>query len=209
MKNLKNLFSAKNMSFVIAISLVLFFCFYPFGFSVMDILPFYIIALLITLLILTIVCPERLVRSVIYTYLNLFYNIEIKGKQNIIKTKGSAIILANNNSFIDPLILATYLPREVIFLTDSNIANRFWMKIILKYAHHLPVDPTNPMAIKTVLSELEKGKKIVIFPEGRMSTTGGIMKIYKGPSMIVQKANAPIIPIYIQNTQYSRFCLES
>ncbi len=205
MKNLKNLFSAKNMSFVIAISLVLFFCFYPFGFSVMDILPFYIIALLITLLILTIVCPERLVRSVIYTYLNLFYNIEIKGKQNIIKTKGSAIILANNNSFIDPLILATYLPREVIFLTDSNIANRFWMKIILKYAHHLPVDPTNPMAIKTVLSELEKGKKIVIFPEGRMSTTGGIMKIYKGPSMIVQKANAPIIPIYIQNTQYSRF----
>ena len=205
MKNLKNLFSAKNMSFVIAISLVLFFCFYPFGFSVMDILPFYIIALLITLLILTIVCPERLVRSIIYTYLNLFYNIEIKGKQNIIKTKGSAIILANNNSFIDPLILATYLPREVIFLTDSNIANRFWMKIILKYAHHLPVDPTNPMAIKTVLSELEKGKKIVIFPEGRMSTTGGIMKIYKGPSMIVQKANAPIIPIYIQNTQYSRF----
>lgn len=205
MKNLKNLFSAKNMSFVIAIPIVLFLCFYSVGISFMNILWGYLFCLLLILLVLTIVCPERLVRSCIYTYLNLFYNIEIKGKQNIIKTKGSAIILANNNSFIDPLILATYLPREVIFLTDSNIANRFWMKIILKYAHHLPVDPTNPMAIKTVLSELEKGKKIVIFPEGRMSTTGGIMKIYKGPSMVVQKANAPIIPIYIQNTQYSRF----
>ena len=205
MKNLKNLFSAKNMSFVIAVPLVLFLCFYPLGLSFMDILLSYLAVLLIIAIVLIIVCPERFVRSIIYTYLNLFYNIEIKGKQNIMRTKGSAIILANNNSFIDPLILATYLPREVIFLTDSNIANRFWMRIILKYAHHLPVDPTNPMAIKTVLSKLEKGKKIVIFPEGRMSTTGGIMKIYKGPSMIVQKANAPIIPIYIQNTQYSRF----
>ena len=205
MKNLKNLFSARNMSFVIAIPLVIFLCFFSFGISFMDILWVYLICLLLVFLALVIVCPERLVRSIIYTYLNLFYNIEIKGKQNIIKTKGSAVILANNNSFIDPLILATYLPREVIFLTDSNIANRFWMKIILRYAHHLPVDPTNPMAIRTVLNELEKGKKIVIFPEGRMSTTGGIMKIYKGPSMIVQKANAPIIPVYIQNTQYSRF----
>jgi acyl-[acyl-carrier-protein]-phospholipid O-acyltransferase/long-chain-fatty-acid--[acyl-carrier-protein] ligase len=205
MKNFKNLFSAKNMSFVLAAFVGLFICFLPAGVSVVNILLSYIALLLITLVVLIIVCPERVVRSIIYTYLNLFYNIEIKGKQNIIKTKGAAVILANNNSFIDPLILATYLPREVIFLTDSNIANRFWMKIILRYAHHLPVDPTNPMAIRTVLNELEKGKKIVIFPEGRMSTTGGIMKIYKGPSMIVQKANAPIIPIYIQNTQYSRF----
>ncbi len=205
MKNFKNLFSAKNMSFVLAAFVGLFICFFPFGVSFTDILLSYVALLLLALIILIILCPERVVRSFIYTYLNLFYNIEIKGKQNIIKTKGAAVILANNNSFIDPLILATYLPREVIFLTDSNIANRFWMKIILRYAHHLPVDPTNPMAIRTVLNELEKGKKIVIFPEGRMSTTGGIMKIYKGPSMIVQKANAPIIPIYIQNTQYSRF----
>ncbi len=193
------------MSFVLAAFVGLFICFLPAGVSVANILLSYMALLLIALVILILICPERVVRSFIYTYLNLFYNIEIKGKQNIIKTKGAAVILANNNSFIDPLILATYLPREVIFLTDSNIANRFWMKIILRYAHHLPVDPTNPMAIRTVLNELEKGKKIVIFPEGRMSTTGCIMKIYKGPSMIVQKANAPIIPIYIQNTQYSRF----
>ena len=193
------------MSFVLAAFVGLFICFLPAGVSVANILLSYVALLLIALVILILICPERVVRSFIYTYVNLFYNIEIKGKQNIIKTKGAAVILANNNSFIDPLILATYLPREVIFLTDSNIANRFWMKIILRYAHHLPVDPTNPMAIRTVLNELEKGKKIVIFPEGRMSTTGGIMKIYKGPSMIVQKANVPIIPIYIQNTQYSRF----
>lgn len=205
MKNIKNLFSPKNMILAIVVPLVILIFCYPFGFSLIKILVTYISFMLIIVLVLTILCPERLVRSAIYAYLNLFYNIEIKGKQNIIKTKGSAIILANNNSFIDPLILATYLPREVIFLTDSNIAKRFWMRIVLKYANHLPVDPTNPMAIKTVLSELEKGKKIVIFPEGRMSTTGGIMKIYKGPSMVVQKANAPIIPIYIQNTQYSRF----
>ena len=205
MKNLTNLFCSKNLIFIGILALASIIILWTFGIGLFKAITIVILALVVLLGALWIHHPERMVRSLIYTYLNLFYNIKIKGKENFKKAKGATLIIANNNSFLDPLILGTYLPKDVMFLVDSTIAKRFWVRQALKFVNHLAVDNTNPMALKTILNELKKGKKIVLFPEGRMNTTGGIMKIYKGPAMLAEKSGAQILPIYIQNTQYSRF----
>ena len=205
MKNLTNLFCSKNLIFIGILALASIIILWAFGIGLFKAINIVILALVVLFSVLWIHHPERMVRSLIYTYLNLFYNIKIKGKENFKKAKGATLIIANNNSFLDPLILGTYLPKDVIFLVDSTIAKRFWVRQALKFVNHLAVDNTNPMALKTILNELKKGKKIVLFPEGRMNTTGGIMKIYKGPAMLAEKSGAQILPIYIQNTQYSRF----
>lgn len=205
MKNLTNLFCSKNLIFIGILALASIIILWTFGIGLFKAISIVILALVVLLGALWIHHPERMVRSLIYTYLNLFYNIKIKGKENFKKAKGATLIIANNNSFLDPLILGTYLPKDVMFLVDSTIAKRFWVRQALKFVNHLAVDNTNPMALKTILNELKKGKKIVLFPEGRMNTTGGIMKIYKGPAMLAEKSGAQILPIYIQNTQYSRF----
>lgn len=205
MKNLTNLFCSKNLIFIGIVALAIIIILWTFGLGLFTSINIVILGLIILLGALWIHHPERMVRSLIYTYLNLFYNIKIKGKENFKKAKGATLIIANNNSFLDPLILGTYLPKDVMFLVDSNIAKRFWVRQALKFVNHLAVDNTNPMALKTILNELKKGKKIVLFPEGRMNTTGATMKIYKGPAMLAEKSGAQILPIYIQNTQYSRF----
>ena len=205
MKNLTNLFCSKNLIFIGILALASIISLWGLGLGLLKAFTIVILALVILLGALWIHHPERMVRSLIYTYLNLFYNIKIKGKENFKKAKGATLIIANNNSFLDPLILGTYLPKDVMFLVDSNIAKRFWVRQALKFVNHLAVDNTNPMALKTILNELKKGKKIVLFPEGRMNTTGATMKIYKGPAMLAEKSGAQILPIYIQNTQYSRF----
>jgi acyl-[acyl-carrier-protein]-phospholipid O-acyltransferase/long-chain-fatty-acid--[acyl-carrier-protein] ligase len=61
------------------------------------------------------------------------------------------------------------------------------------------------MAVKSIIEEVKKGKKIVIFPEGRITTTGALMKVYPGPAVIADKAGAPILPICIEGSQYSVF----
>lgn len=205
MKNLTNLFCSKNLIFIGILALASVIILWAFDFSLLNASSIVLLALMILMGALWVHHPERMVRSLIYTYLNLFYNIKIKGKENFKKAKGATLIIANNNSFLDPLILGTYLPKDVMFLVDSNIAKRFWVRQALKFVNHLAVDNTNPMALKTILNELKKGKKIVLFPEGRMNTTGATMKIYKGPAMLAEKSGAQILPIYIQNTQYSRF----
>ncbi|MBN9000156.1 MAG: AMP-binding protein, partial [Rhizobiales bacterium] len=47
--------------------------------------------------------------------------------------------------------------------------------------------------------------RLVIFPEGRITVTGALMKVYDGPAMIAALANVPVIPVRVDGAQYSIF----
>jgi acyl-[acyl-carrier-protein]-phospholipid O-acyltransferase/long-chain-fatty-acid--[acyl-carrier-protein] ligase len=61
------------------------------------------------------------------------------------------------------------------------------------------------MVVKSIIDELKKGGMVVIFPEGRITTTGGLMKVYPGPAVVADKSNADILPVCIEGSQYSDF----
>src|SRR3546814_352037 len=68
-----------------------------------------------------------------------------------------------------------------------------------------PVNPTSPLATRALIREVEKGKHCVIFPEGRITVTGALMKVYEGPGMIADKSDAPILPVRIDGAQFTHF----
>jgi acyl-[acyl-carrier-protein]-phospholipid O-acyltransferase/long-chain-fatty-acid--[acyl-carrier-protein] ligase len=61
------------------------------------------------------------------------------------------------------------------------------------------------MAAKSLIKTVQSGKKCVIFPEGRITVTGALMKVYEGPAMVADKSEAPILPVRIDGAQYSPF----
>ena len=85
------------------------------------------------------------------------------------------------------------------------MSKRWWVKPAHFLFDMVPIDPTNPLAIRTLVEEVKKGRKIVIFPEGRITVTGTLMKVYEGPGAIAQMANAAVLPVRIDGAQFSPF----
>lgn len=151
------------------------------------------------------VIPETLLRALFRFIFDKFYRVEVRGMENFKKAGKRSVIVANHVSYIDPPLLAVYLPEKLTFAINTQIAQLSWVKPFLSVVRTHPVDPSSPMALKSLIDVVKQDKKIAIFPEGRISSTGSLMKIYEGPGMIADKSDATILPIHIDGPQYTHF----
>lgn len=133
------------------------------------------------------------------------FGVKVLGLKHYLKVKGPAVIIANHQSFLDPFLLCVFLPETPTFAMNSFQAKKWYFKPFLKIVPVIELDPTEPHSLKELIRTLEEGKKIVIFPEGRITTTGGLMKIYEGTSLVLEKTSAPLLPIWIEGSKYSTF----
>ncbi len=151
------------------------------------------------------IIPMKLWRVIFRLFFVIFYKVEVKNIENYEKAGKRTVIVANHLSYIDPPLIASYIPETLQFAINLTITREWWVKPFLKIIKTYPLESNNPMAIKSLIEEVKKDKKIVIFPEGRTSDTGSLMKIYEGPGMIADKANATILPIRVDGTQFTIF----
>lgn len=137
--------------------------------------------------------------------LTFLFKVDVKGIDNYKKAGDRVLIIANHSSFLDPLLLGVFLPDKITFAINSNIAKLWWLKPFLGLSHVFPMDPTHPISLKNLIHFLQKPSKTVIFPEGRITVTGSLMKVYDGTGMVVDKSGATILPIRIEGAQYTHF----
>lgn len=113
--------------------------------------------------------------------------------------------MANHISFLDPLLLALFLPRDVVFAIPPQLAQTRWLRPWLSLLKTFPLDLTNPTASQEIVKYLKKDGKVVLFPEGRISATGALMKLYPGPGWAAYKAGAAVLPVHIKGAEDTPF----
>jgi len=149
--------------------------------------------------------PDAVIKAFLISLLKLCYRVEVRGLKHYAKAGKRAVVVVNHVSFLDPVLLAVFLPVKPIFAINTQIAEQWWVKPFLRLVDAFPMDPTNPMATKSLIKAVRKDRHCVIFPEGRITVTGALMKVYEGPGMIADKADAMLVPIRIDGAQYSPF----
>ncbi len=146
-----------------------------------------------------------MLRLFVRCILALIYRVKLEGEHNLEQVGKRALIVANHASFLDPVLLWAFLPDDVTFAINTHIAKAIWVQPALRFCRVIPVDPGNPMSVKTLTHLLRENRRVALFPEGRITVTGTLMKIYDGAGLIADKANAPVLPIRIDGSQYTPF----
>ncbi len=143
------------------------------------------------------------VRDVAAFVFKTFYGLEVKGLENLPPAGERAVITPNHVSLIDAPVLHSILPGHASFAVDSGIAQTWWAKPFLKLVNFQSIDPTKPLGTRNLVNAVKAGEQLVIFPEGRVTVTGGLMKVYDGSAMIADKADAWIVPVRIDGAERS------
>jgi ribonuclease R len=65
------------------------------------------------------------------------------------------------------------------------------------------LDPANPYATRRFIRLVQGGEQAVIFPEGRITETGTLMKMYDGAGLIADRTGVPMIPIRIDGPEHT------
>jgi acyl-[acyl-carrier-protein]-phospholipid O-acyltransferase / long-chain-fatty-acid--[acyl-carrier-protein] ligase len=133
----------------------------------------------------------------------LFYRLEVKGRENLPEEGERAIIAPNHVSLMDGPVMHAILPSHAAFAIDHGMAQAWWVKPFLPLIKAYTLDPTRPLAARALIKEVQAGQTLVIFPEGRLTVTGGLMKVYDGTAMIADKADAWIVPVRIDGLERS------
>ena len=145
-----------------------------------------------------------MLKILLRAFLKVLFRIELSGDPSAFINERT-LIVANHESFLDGLLIGLMMPVDAVFVVHSQIARRPLFAIMLRFVKHLAVDSTSPLAMKQIVRLVESGQPMVIFPEGRITRTGSLMKVYDGAAFVAAKTGATIVPVRIDGAARSYF----
>lgn len=142
------------------------------------------------------------IRQLVRLLFRILYRVRVRGS---IEPHRRLLLVSNHQSLLDGVLLGAFLPVKPVWVLHTSIVQHWWVRVPMKFQPHLVVDSSNPMTMKAAIELLESGRPVLIFPEGRVTVTGSMMKIYEGPAYAAARTSATVVPITIDGAVYTHF----
>ncbi len=149
--------------------------------------------------------PRELVQSIFRLLLKALYRVECEGFEHMKNAPKKTLVISNHTSLLDGILIAAFLPRSVCFAINTDWTRHPFIRLFSRIIDFYPIDAGNPLSVRSLIGELNRGKTIMMFPEGRISVTGNLMKVYDGAGLIAEAAHAQILPLRIDGANLSKF----
>lgn len=130
--------------------------------------------------------------------LRALFPTRVQGKENLPQT-GPALLIANHSSYLDPLFIFAAADRYIRFLAKSELMRSGFGRWFFTRTGTIPTSRyrVDPGAVRGLLSALQAGEIVGIFPEGERTWDGNPLPVPSQVRRILARAGVPIIPVRI------------
>jgi len=131
----------------------------------------------------------------------LLFELKVYGIENV-PTSGGALLVANHQSYIDPVVVAVRLRRPVSYLAQSGLFKNPFLGWLIRSLHAFPIErgKGDVGAVRESIRRLDEGHILNMYPEGTRTSDGEIGQIQKGIALILRKTTVPVIPVAIEGS---------
>lgn len=143
---------------------------------------------------------------VIFPVLRIGYGLEVRGRQNFRLAGKPCLVISNHNMHIDNGLLLRAMPggfrrRTAVVAAASDIFGnpvRGFLAGLLGNAFPFATEGASVReGLENIVSMLDKGWNIMIFPEGELTVIGPMKRFKPGTGRIAVDTGVPILPIRI------------
>jgi 1-acyl-sn-glycerol-3-phosphate acyltransferase len=129
----------------------------------------------------------------------LMFDLKAYGRQNVPST-GGVLLVANHQSYLDPILVAVQLRRPVSFLAKSELFENRYFGWLIRSLHAFPVrqGEGDVGAVRETIRRVQEGHVLNIYPEGSRTTDGELRPLMAGIALMVKRAEVPIVPVAIE-----------
>jgi acyl-[acyl-carrier-protein]-phospholipid O-acyltransferase / long-chain-fatty-acid--[acyl-carrier-protein] ligase len=128
--------------------------------------------------------------------LRLLFRVRVRSPSSA-ASAGPALYVARHRSVLDNLLLPLFLPgRPLVVFPREDLRSR-WLRLILRRLPHAVLDVNDPATIKKTLRLLAGRRSLVLYPEGRVVPSTGVMKNYEVAALIAVRSSVPVIPVVV------------
>lgn len=132
----------------------------------------------------------------------IFFNLEVKGTDNLKKTDGSFLIAANHVSYLDPISVSLAMPFRLKYFPLYYMASDYFYRVLFFYrfvgAVRAHEGKDLELSGRPLINLLDRGERVIIFPEGAINR-GAKRRPRRGISYVAVKSNKLILPLKIES----------
>ncbi|MBU4140769.1 MAG: 1-acyl-sn-glycerol-3-phosphate acyltransferase [Candidatus Omnitrophica bacterium] len=141
-----------------------------------------------------------IVRSLAIGFFKVLFRLQVLGLENI-PLKGGFILASNHASYLDPPALAAVCPRKLCFLAKEELFIGVLGRLIANLnAFPIKGQPGELVSLRRAIKELQAGRALAIFPEGRRTAGGRLGKPMPGVGLLAAKTGVCIVPAFIEGS---------
>lgn len=137
-------------------------------------------------------------RAIITFIFKIIYNLSFEGKDNIPKA-GGYIYASNHRSYYDPIFISLPVRKRFAYMAKEELFKNPVFSLLIRTFGAFPVvrGKGDTAVIDTSIKKLNKGKNLVIFPEGTRSYDGKVGKGKSGVALIAAQSGVDVVPVGI------------
>ena len=131
------------------------------------------------------------------------FDLQVQGMEKL-PGNGPYILCSNHQSYLDPLVMASILPKEIFYhlfaVGTSDIFGGGIMRRLARWIRVVVVDPDAHLipAMRAGAFGLRQGRVLIFYPEGERSIDGTPKAFKKGAAILATHLQVPIVPVAIE-----------
>ncbi|HEV3444799.1 MAG TPA: lysophospholipid acyltransferase family protein [Gemmataceae bacterium] len=133
-----------------------------------------------------------------FTGMTLGFSLRTEGFHHV-PARGAALLIANHQSFIDPVLVGLAARRHLHYLARKTLFRHGGLAWLMRSLNGVPVDQEGfaREGLTTMLQELNAGHAVVVFPEGERTPDGRMKPFRPGIHLLIKRAEMAIVPVGI------------